>query len=164
MAKEVITRQAVRQVLSDYWRQYRIHPWYAGVGFFLPAIGSILIGFVPPLIVAHLINIFVAQGEILLGTVASYVALFGALWLLGEAFWRVGMHFMIRLETKAMNNLGKIAFRRLVERDYDFYTNNFVGSLTKKGAAFTRSFEVFTDTLVFNITRNLLGQIRNEVV
>ncbi len=155
MKKRVITGEAVRQVLRDYWRQYKTYPWYVGIGFLLPAIGTILVFFVPPLIVARLLNIFIAQGEISINTAGSYILLFGGLWLLGEAFWRIGMNFLIKIETKGINSLSRTVFHRLMERDYNFYTDNFVGSLTKKGLAFGRSFEVFTDTLVFNVVTNI---------
>jgi len=155
MERRVITKEAVHQVLRDYWRQYKTYPWYVGIGFFLPAIGVILVLFVPPLIVARLVNIFMAQGEIPINIAGSYVLLFGGLWLLGEAFWRIGMDYLIKVEAKGMNSLSKTAFHRLMERDYDFYTDNFVGSLTKKGLAFARGFEVFTDTLVFNVVTNI---------
>ena len=149
--KEIITSKAVRQVLRDYWKQYKSYPLYSGVGFFLPAIGDIFVFFVPPLIVAHIINTFIAQGQISLDSVGKYIVLFGGLWLLGEVFWRIGMHFVIKLEAKGLSNLNRIGFRRLLARDYDFYANNFVGSLTKKGIAFGRGFEIFSDILVFNI-------------
>src|SRR3989338_7934510 len=156
MNKQIITRQAVNQVLSDYWRQYRSRPWLSIVAFFTPAIGSILVFFVPPLIVAKLINIFIAQNSIALDAAIGYIALLGGSWLLGEALWRIGLHFLIRLETRGINNLCKVAFDRLVERDYDFYANNFVGSLSKKAMAFSRSFEIFSDTMLFNVTTNVL--------
>ena len=164
MEKRVITKEAVHQVLRDYWRQYKVYPWHVGVGFFLPAIGVILVFFVPPLIVARLINIFVEQGEISTNTAGSYVLLFGGLWLLGEVFWRIGMNSLIKVETKGINSLSRTAFRRLTERDYDFYTDNFVGSLTKKALAFARSFETLTDTLVFNVVTQILPIIFAVIV
>ena len=153
--KEIITAKAVRQVLRDYWQQYKAYPLYSGAGFFLPAIGTILIAFVPPLIVAHIINTFVAQGQISLDSVGKYIVLFGGLWFLGEAFWRIGIHFVIKLEAKGLSSLNRTGFRRLMERDYDFYANNFVGSLTKKAMALGRGFEVFSDTFVFNIATSI---------
>ena len=153
---QTITRKAVRQVLSDYWQQYKTHPWGTAVAFFMPAIGTILILFVPPLIVARLINIFIEQKAISITVAGKYIALLGGLWILGEVIWRIGMHFLIKLETRGTNSLSKIAFDRLEKRDYDFYTNNFVGSLTKKAHAFSRSFEIFTDTLSFKIITNIL--------
>jgi ATP-binding cassette subfamily B protein len=58
----------------------------------------------------------------------------------------------------------KRAFDMLALRDYDLYTNNFVGSLVKKGMAFSRSFEILTDTLLFNVFTNLLPIIFAVVV
>lgn len=156
MDNQIITKQAVRQALSDYWSQYRANPWTSAVAFFTPAIGSILVFFVPPLIVAKIINIFASNNQASLKIVWNYIILFAGLWLIGEILWRIGMHFLIKLEAKGMNNLCKTAFSRLMERDYDFYSNNFVGSLTKKALAFSRSFEVFTDTMLFNVTTNIL--------
>ena len=156
MEKQIITKQAVRQVLRDYWQQYKNYPVTTLAAFSLPAIGVICTSFIPPLIIAKLINIFIEQKMVLLSSATKYVILFGSVWLFGEALWRIGMHLLIKLEAIGMNVLGKKAFSLLTKRDYDFYANNFVGSLTKKAAAFSRSFEAFTDTLIFNIVTNIL--------
>ena len=156
MEEKVITGQAVRQVLRDYWRQYRNDPWRSLVAFSFPAIGTIFIFFIPPLIVARIIDIFIKQGQVSISAVSFYLILFGILWFLGEVMWRIGMHALIRVEAEGISKLAKVAFDRLVERDYDFYSNNFVGSLTKKTMAFSRSFEIFTDTLNFNIFTDII--------
>jgi ATP-binding cassette subfamily B protein len=156
MDKQIITREAVRQVLSDYWRQYKMHPWFSIIAFLMPAIGTIFVFFVPPLILAKLVNIFIAQGVISLTSVGGYIALLGGLWLLGEIFWRIGIHFLTKIEAEGMSSLCKTAFNRLVVRDYNFYANHFVGSLSKKAFAFSRSFENFSDTLLFNVTTNII--------
>lgn len=159
MDQQTITSKAIHQVLNEYWLQYKFHPWHALVAFFAPAIGSILIFFIPPLIIAKLINIFVAQNAISLKSAMNYIILFGILCFLGEIFWRVGLHSLIKLEVSGINNLNKKAFQKLSVCDYDFYTDNFVGSLTKKAIAFARNFELFTDTLSFNAVNNILPMI-----
>jgi ATP-binding cassette subfamily B protein len=120
--------------------------------------------FVPPLIVARLVDIFVAEGRIGLDVVGGHIALFGGLWFLGEILWRIGEHSLIRLEARGIRNLYRTAFSRLVARDYAFYANNFVGSLTKKSLAFSRSFEGFTDIISLNIFPNLFPLIFAVVV
>ncbi|MEI6057923.1 MAG: ABC transporter ATP-binding protein [bacterium] len=155
MAEKTITRAAVKQVLRDYSRQYKSRLLYVVLAFLLPPVGTILVFFIPPLIVARLVNVFIAQGHVSLDVAVNYIVLFGVLWLTGEILWRVGMHFLIKLETEGINRLTKDSFRRLIERDYDFYTNNFVGSLTKKALAYARGFETFTDTVSFNIITNM---------
>ena len=164
MADQIITREAVRQVLRDYWLQYRTYLRWALPGFLLPAVGTIFVFFIPPLIVARVINVFVKQGTVSLGAVKNYIILFAVLWLLGELLWRIGMHYIIKLEAKGYSNLGRLSFRRVIARDYEFYTENFVGSLTKKGLAFSRSFEIFTDTLNFNVISDLIPMLFALVV
>ncbi len=164
MEERVISRQAVDHVLKEYWRQYKKHSVYTTVSFLLPAVGTILVAFVPPLVVAQLIDIFAAQGKVSLDVAVGYIALFGGLWLVGEILWRIGLHLLIKVEAEGMNSLGQTAFSLLLDRDYDFYSNNFVGSLTKKALAFSRNFEIFTDTLIFNVITNVFPMIFAFVV
>ena len=155
MTEQIITPGAVRQVLKDFTDQYRAYPWYSLAAFLMPATGTIFVFFIPPLIVGRLINIFVADGTISLTTATPYILAFGGLWMLGEIFWRIGFHYLVKIEANAFYNLGRIVFKRLSDRDYDFYANNFVGSLTKKAMAFSRNFETFTDTMAFSVTNNI---------
>jgi len=155
MAERIVSKQATRQVLKDYFQQYRTHPWYALIGFLMPAIGTILIFFIPPLIIASIIDRFVADGNITLSSVSGYIFVFAGLWLLGEICWRIGRHFMIKLESAGINSLANTVFSRLLSRDYDFFVNNFVGSVTKKSIAFSRNFELFTDIIQFNVFANI---------
>lgn len=155
MEKEVISPKAVRQVFTDYIAEYKAHPFWATVMFFAPAIGTILVFFVPTLIVAQLLNIFSATGTISLNGTWPWIVAFGVLWMLGELLWRLGFHYLMKLESRGIYHLNHIAFERLSERDYDFYASNFVGSLTKKALAFSRSFEIFTDTMTFNVVNSV---------
>lgn len=164
MNKQIITKEAVYQVLKDYTEQYKNNRLYTIVAFLMPAIGSILIFFVPPLIIAKLVNIFIAQNKISFDSIYIYIVLFGGSWLLGEIFWRIGLHFLIKLEANGVNSLSKKAFYKLSERDYDFYTDNFVGSLTKKALAFSKHFETFSDTLSFNIINGIIPMLFAVVV
>ena len=151
MNPDVISHQAIGQVFKDYGRQYKRYPFYSLGAFILPAVGNIFVFFVPPLIIAQLVDILAQEGTLTLRSAGTYITLFAGSWLFGEILWRLGMHLLIKLESAGMKTLGNDAFQRLTERDYDFYTNNFVGSLTKKSFAFSRNFETFTDTFVFNI-------------
>ncbi len=155
MEKENISREAVRSVLSDYWQQYKKYPSDMIIGFIAPVIGSILVFFVPPLIIAQIVNMFVAYEQVSLDMVTGYIILFGVLWISGEIFWRIGMHHIIRLEANGMYSLSMQAFQNLSYRDHRFFVDNFTGSLIKKAMAFVRNFERFTDNLIFNIVTNV---------
>jgi ATP-binding cassette subfamily B protein len=164
MNKQTITHEAVRQVLKDYFQQYKNNLLSTIVVLLAPAIGSILIFFIPPLIIAKLVNIFIAKKEISLGLASNYILLFGGAWLLGEILWRISFYFLLKIKASGIDNLSKKAFYLLSGRDYDFFTNNFVGSLTKKAMTYSREFDNFTETLSFNILNNILPMLFAMVV
>ncbi len=159
-----ISREAINRVLKYYGREYMRNPFRLFVASFFPAIGNIFVFFVPPLIVAWIVNTLASTGTISLSSVGGYIAILGVSWIFGETLWRVGMHFVIKIEAAGIENLGNEAFRLLSERDYDFYTNNFVGSLTKKALVFSRHFETFSDTIIFSIVSNIFPLIFAIVV
>ena len=156
---KIYNARAIRQVLSDYFSEYAKYPWLTFAGIILPGIGSIFVFFVPPLIVSQILNTISIHGTIPFSDAFVSVVLFGVLWFLGEACWRVGMYYLTKLETLSMVNLSHKSFGQLMERDYSFYADHFVGSLTKKAHAYARNFEGFTDTISLNVTPNLLPMI-----
>lgn len=164
MSKRNITKKAVIQVLKDYWQQYKVSPFQTISGFLFPAVGTILVFFVPPLVIAKLVNIYADVGAVAPSELVYHIALFGVLWFAGEMCWRIGLHFIIKFEGAANSALAKQAFVKITGRDHDFYTNNFVGSLTKMSLAYSRGFEQLTDTLLFNVVTNIFTIVFAVVV
>lgn len=164
MEKKIITKQAINQVLKYYWLEYKKRPWLTFFGFLLPSIGTLLIFFIPPLIIGRLIDTFTTRGAISFDGIIKYIVLFGVVWLLGEIFWRIGIYFMNKLKALAVNSLSKIAFKKITDRDYEFYTNNFVGSLTKKGNAFPWHFDVVTNILNTSVVGNIFQIIFATII
>ena len=132
MDERYITKASITKVLSCYWEQYKSHPWQSIFAFLLPSIGTILIFFVPPLLLGKIINTFIAQGTVSVAPVLPYLIYLAIAWMSGEILWRIGQHNIISLESKGLGTLNMMGFGWLADRDYDFYTNHFVGSLTKK--------------------------------
>lgn len=130
----------------------------------LPAVGTIGVFYMPPLIIAKIVDLISSEGSVSVSSVGGYIALFGGIWLFGEVLWRVGPHFLIKLEAKGLAELNNFAFTEILKRDYDFYTNNFVGTLTKRVVAFSRNFERFTDVLSFNIVNALFSIIFATII
>ncbi len=156
MEKKLISKQAVSMVLRDYWQQYKNRPIATVISFFLPAVGSVLVFFVPPLFVAKIVDKLSTGSVYSVYDVLPLILALGGFWLLGEVFWRIGVHALVQLEERGLNILIRRMYDKLVVRDYDFYADNFVGSLVKKGIAYARNFETFTDTLAFNVVTNFV--------
>jgi ATP-binding cassette subfamily B protein len=164
MEEQKTSKQAIRQVLRDFWSEYTKKPWVTAISFILPAVGTILVFFIPPLILAKIVDTFVASGRVSLDSVSNYIILLAGLWLLGEAFWRIGMYYLIILETNSIKSLSKLSFRRLLNRGYGFYADNFVGSLTNKSSTYMSAFLTITEMLYYNIVTNMFTLLFATIV
>lgn len=126
-------------------------------------IGTILVFYVPPLVIASLIGSS-PDTTITLSNGWIYLVLFGGAWLLGEAFWRIAFWMIQRFEINAFDYLLNYSFKQLLKQDLAFYHNRFAGSITKNTIAFTRRFEGFFDTIIFEIVSTILPAIFGLVV
>ena len=149
-------KRAVLLVLRYYGGQMALLRRFALPGMLLPALGSTGISYVAPLIVAALIGRFTAHGAVTASEAVPYVLGFAGLLLFSEVLWRIGLHFMNRLDGHAIENLYVIGMDELLAKDAAFYHGNFAGSLTKRALSFATCFEEFADTLMFNVVGNLV--------
>ena len=149
-------KRAVLLVLRYYGGQMALLRRFALPGMLLPALGSTGISYVAPLIVAALIGRFTAHGAVTASEAVPYVLGFAGLLLFSEVLWRIGLHFMNRLDGHAIENLYVIGMDELLAKDAAFYHANFAGSLTKRALSFATCFEEFADTLMFNVVGNLV--------
>lgn len=71
--------------------------------------------------------------------------------MLSEAFWRIGLHCLNRLDARGIEHLYVIGLDELFAKDAAFFHDNFAGSLTKRALSFASRFEEFVDTLTFSV-------------
>ena len=148
--------EAVKLATRHYLQQLR-HDWITAVpALVLPGIGSILVFYVPPLIVAKIIVTFSNDPHPGVTTLLPYVFWFAGLWLIGEALWRIAMLCLSRTEVRGMQRLYQRAMEFLFAKDQAFFNNSFAGSLTKKAIGYGRRYEDIMDTLVFSVTSSLI--------
>ncbi|MEV5413307.1 ABC transporter ATP-binding protein [Thermopolyspora sp. NPDC052614] len=139
---------ALRHYRGELKRQWRI----AIPALTLPAMGNTCLFYLAPLAVAALVGrLSGGGGDASVGALLPYVLGFGALLLTGEALWRVGLHFLNRLDARGVERLGVIGMDALLAKDAAFFHDNFAGSLTKRVLGFSSRFEEFADTLTFSI-------------
>ncbi|OHA48534.1 MAG: ABC transporter ATP-binding protein [Candidatus Terrybacteria bacterium RIFCSPLOWO2_01_FULL_58_14] len=147
--------QAIRLATQHYLNQLK-KDWRLSLpGMLLPGIGTILVAYTPPLIVATILTRF-GRGQVpTLNELIPYLALIAGIWLFGEVIWRIAMHFILLVEGRGMNHLYVQAMDELLKKDLAFFHNNFAGSLTKKTVAYAKHYEGFIDTLVFNVVSSV---------
>lgn len=142
---------AATKLATKHYLQEIKRDWKNSVpAFLLPAIGSVLVFYIPPLIVARILSRFSNTQITDLGVLVPYLTAFILLWSLGEIFWRLGIFFLIRTEINGAQHLYKRAIDYLLKKDLSFFHNNFAGSLTKRVTGYCWKYVDLLDTLVFN--------------
>lgn len=124
------------------------------------SVGSTLIFYVPPIIVANLI----ATSNLNLATAWPAVLWFGASWMGGELLWRLALLLMVEFEAKTIQRLYKEALDTLLDKELSFYANHFTGTVTKNILAYARRFEAFFDTITFEIIASLVPAVFAAIV
>lgn len=152
MQKKTKQQSLVRAVVREYNKHIKKEWRMATAVFSCVIIGTILIFYVPPLVIAALIQ---QKGTVTLQNGLGYLAVFGGAWLAGEMLWRVSFYFMARFEAKTLERLYIYAFNELLHKDQSFYKDRFAGSITKNTLAFARRFEGYFDTLAFGIASQI---------
>jgi ATP-binding cassette, subfamily B, bacterial len=138
----------VRKIMRTY-NQEIIREWRLSVTIMASVIvGTILIFYVPPLVIAAIIG---SSETVTLQNGWRYALYFGLSWLGGELLWRIAFHFMAIFESKVMNRLYGDTLRSLLKNDISFFNDRFTGSITKNVLAYGRRFESYFDTITFGV-------------
>lgn len=150
--------------LRHYVRQWRLDPKAAVLSLILPGVGTTLIFYLPPLIIAKVLSLLGSQNSFAFSDLIPYILAFAAVWAAGELLWRVAIHYLIILTVNSYNRLYADAMGDLLKKDLVFFDNNFAGALTKKVIGYARNFETFTDTFVFSIGSNFIPLLFVSVI
>ncbi|WP_371667941.1 ABC transporter ATP-binding protein/permease [Streptomyces sp. NBC_00289] len=130
----------------------------------LPALGTIGINYIAPLIVAKLVGRIAGDAGIGFGSTLPYVLGFGGVLLLAEGLWRVGLHYLNRLDALGIEHLYVIGMDELFAKDAAFFHDNFAGSLTKRVLSFASRFEEWVDTMTFQVVGSFVPLVFGAVV
>jgi ATP-binding cassette subfamily B protein len=153
---QIRNKQAIDLAVQHYWK-VSLKNWKTIFpGLFLTGIGTILVFYVPPLIIGRLLSKYQNTGIPELSELTPFIAAFGAAWLLGEALWRLAMFLMIKGESAAMQELYVNALQMMIDKDLGFFHDNFAGSLTKKTSGYALKYVDFLDTTMFSIAPNII--------
>lgn len=159
-----VRKPAVILALRYYCGELLRQRWVAAPAMILPAMGNISLFYLAPLMVAGLVGRLAEGGDAPMAALLPYVLGFGALLLLGEVLWRVGLHFLNRTDARGIERLGVVGMDALLTKDAAFFHDNFAGSLTKRVLGFSSRFEDFVDTLTFSIMAKMVPLLFASVV
>ena len=149
-------RAAILLALRLYLRELRREPLLAAGALTLPALGTIGIAYVPPLIVGGLVGQLAAGVPVTAALGTPYVVGFLVSMLAGEALYRGAIHCLNRTDARGIERLYVSGMDALLAKDATFFHDNFAGSLTKRVLSYASQYEDFVDTLTFNVAAQLL--------
>lgn len=159
--KEIRTWPVLRAYIVASLRYPAILFWT-----FLGTIGTQAASLIAPLYLKEFIN------TLSRGTVSPQVAtaLFWILAIYGgviTANWvsrRLQVAAANHLESRVMADLSDSAFAYLIRHSYDFFTSNFSGTLTRRVSRYARSYEIVSDSIIFNFTPTILFAVGSIVI
>ncbi len=141
------------------------HDWFLSVPtMVLSGVGNILVFYVPPLIIAALIQRLGNGKDFSVSDALPFVITFAGVWIFGEVLWRLTFYFMIKFETRTLDRLYNFAMQEILKKDIHFFQDNFVGSLTKRVIGYAQRFIQFFDTIIFSVVCNILPMIFASIV
>ena len=147
---------AMRAAFAAYSNEIKAHGIFSAFSLLLPGTGTILTTYTPPLIIAAMITKFHGQVPADLSAITPFLFAFAGVWIFGEILWRIAFLSMDLTDSRGIENLLNTGLEKLLQKDAQFFNNNFAGSLTKKVIAYGRNFERFMDTLCFDVFGNLI--------
>src|SRR4051812_23200735 len=119
-----------KQTFRIFWQHSKKYPWaiFSLAVFLLSAIVAEIFG---PLFYKELFDILgsgKATPEALFIVVLKIFAAGGFVWL----FWRIASFINNFFQARVMSDILNTCFKYLQDHSYNFFSNNFAGSLVKK--------------------------------
>ena len=144
-----------------FWSSIKRHWPLASLAFVAMTFGTMFDMYFYYLFKDFINAITAGESESVLLRIVLWIFLFQ---LLNVAMWRVGGYSASVFEPKAMKEITNHCFEVLHKHSYNFFNNQFVGSLVKRISRMARSFEDITDQMLFEFYPLVLRTIVAIVV
>ncbi len=139
-------------------KKYKISCTLMFLGYGLGVIGD---GIIKPYMYKQIIDALTSGNppEVILQTALRLGLIISVVIVLYVIAFRVGDYATSYFESNVMKELNNSTFNRLLKHSYNFFSNNFSGSIVAKAKRFSKSFETFTDTVNFQIWFSLISMV-----
>ena len=142
----------IKQIVSEYLKGLKGYKTLLFFSVILTVIGSVISVYTPYLYkdFFNIINNIGLKQDIakqLISIIFIIAGLNFANWFFNRSSYFIFNH----IEANAMAKLKQNSFNYLIKHSYNFFTNNFAGSLVQKINRQSRAFERLFDTIIFNV-------------
>lgn len=152
MSEEIKKKRYTGRTIKYFWHASKRHS-ISGILMMLSMLMASIIVVVIPLYYKNFINLLVSspQTDQALKLLFFVVATIAGLKFSAFLLRRSNAFLLNYFESKVIAELSNYCFQQMHQRSFEFFNNNFVGSLTKKIKWFVSAFEAITDKLIWNI-------------
>ncbi len=142
-----------KRILFYLWPQVK-KSWLAFILIFVGyTVGIVFDSILKPYLFKELVDGFssgLPKDVVLVSSMTTLVYLV-VITIIHNIGYRTGDYATSHVESRVMKRLYDFSFNKLLQHSYNFFSNNFSGSLIAKTKRFTKSFETFFDILSFQI-------------
>lgn len=141
-----------KKTLLYYWEEMKRHK-ISGVLLVMSTAIATIIDVIIPLYFKDFFNVLAGgeAREVIVKGLLSILLVVGFLKLLEWIFRRVSAFSLNYFEARLIAELSKKCFSYVHQHSFNFFSNNFTGSIVKKVKSFVRSFEVLADQLFWEL-------------
>lgn len=121
--------------------------------FICYGIGSICDAIIKPLVFKQIIDLFTSglNRDVIFHQALFYLALTCVVIFIQNIGYRSGDFATTYFESRVMKNLYDFTFKKLLNHSYNFFSNNFSGSIVAKSKRLVKQFETLMDIVSFPI-------------
>ncbi len=143
----------IRRILFYLWPHVRKHWLSFSLVFVGYAVGIVFDQIAKPYIYKEFVDLFTSglNREVIFHQATNLGLILCGVVVIYNIGYRTGDYATAYMQSKVMKKLHDFSFNRLLLHSYNFFTNNFSGSLIAKSKRFSRSFETFFDIISFQV-------------
>ncbi len=135
-----------KKTFSLYWRHIKNHKRTFFVMLFAIPVGAAVIDSILPYVLAQAIGELSGQNNG--SNLTSILWLAAGVGLMGAILNYVGFRTLVTHESNMVQDLRESTFVSLMHKDYNFFANNKIGSMTSRYIDFVRSYVTIQDLFV----------------
>lgn len=147
-------------ILQYYWEKAMKYRWLLVLNLFGIFLASMGYGFIVPLILKEIFDLMVQNSvdkELVFEPIKSLILGLAVTYIFCDFLgWRIAEFTNDLFQPKVMRDIEKDCFEKLQTHSFKFFSNNFSGGLVSKVNRFSRSFEMISDVIQWNLYTTLI--------
>ena len=144
-------KTSTRAVFTAYAKAAWKHPWLLSASLLSMVLAEVT-NFVAPLFLRQFIDTLSnsTPSENIMHALLLILAVLALVKVVNWLSWRINDFSTLHAEAHVMQDLYQEAFEKLLRHSHEFFSSNFVGTLTRQATRYARSFEQMYDILIYS--------------